>query len=119
MRLSDYKGRDALDVLADIMIPTSEIFGDKEVRKASKISKAAAVSVAIKQHPDEVIEILARLDNKAPEEYENEISLMTLPSRVLEVITDKELMAFFRSQSQTMEETSTGSATENTEASAK
>lgn len=113
MKISDYRGEEALDVLADILIPTTEILSDEAVRKASKVSKVAAVSMAIKNHKEQVIEILARLDGESPEEYVNKISLVTLPARAFELITDKELIAFFQSQSQMTGETSYGSATEN------
>lgn len=120
MKFSDYKGEQALDVLADMIEPASEIFGDEEIRKymrgdgAEKRELGKAARLAIKNHKNAVIELLAALEQEKPEEYVKKISVLTLPVKFLEIISDKELLDFFRSQGQTTEETSFGSATENT-----
>ena len=126
MKLSDYKGEEALDVLADIIEPITFILADKDIQKmkeeAEKNKKPlpmiSYVKPAIKNHKAEIIQILARLENQTPEEYKETLSLATLPVQVLEFINDPEIQKLFISQSQTLTEASasSGSATENTEA---
>lgn len=118
MRLSDYKGEEALDVLADIIEPLTIILTDKEIQDLSK-EKAAPIKYvkpALKNHKSEVIGILARLENKPVEEFEKEVTIFTLPKLVLEFINDSEVQSLFRSQGQVTPLASSGSAMENTEA---
>lgn len=126
MKLSDYKGEEALDVLADIIEPLTYILADEDIQKmrreAQENKKAlpmiSYVKPAIKNHKPEIIQVLARLNNQTPEEYIKDLSLATLPLQVLEFINDPEIQKFFTSQSQnpTRQSASSGSASENTEA---
>ena len=126
MKLSDFKGEEALDVLADIIEPITFILADKDIQKmkeeAEKKKKPlpmiSYVKPAIKNHKKEIIQILARLQNQTPEEYEETLSLATLPLQVLDFLNDPEIQKLFISQSQTLQEASasSGSVTENTEA---
>ena len=113
MKLSEIKGEAALDALADLIEPVSEIITDAEfVRLArSDAPKMTLVKTAIKSHKKAIIEILAVLDGKDPETYE--VSILTLPMKLLEVFNDPEVISLFQSQGQ--EQTSSGSAMENTE----
>lgn len=126
MRLSDFKGEEALDVLADIIEPITYILADKDIQKMRKeaaeekkaLPMISYVKPAIKNHKTEIIQILSRLNNQTPEEYEENLSLATLPVHVLELINDPEIQKLFISQSQTSAEqlASSGSVSENTEA---
>lgn len=126
MRLSDFKGEEALDVLADIIEPMTFILADEEIQKmrkeAAEKKKAVPyikfVAPAIKNHKAEIIQVLARLQNQTVEEYKADLSLATLPMQVLEFINDPEIQKFFTSQSQSPEtqSASSGSVTESTEA---
>ena len=121
MKLSDYKGEEALDVLADIIEPLAMIISDKEIQELSKQKNVPAVRFikpAIKNHKRELIQVLARLENQPVEEYEKTITIFTLPSQVLDLINDPEVQSLFRSQgkSQVTQLASSSSATENTEA---
>lgn len=121
MRLSDFKGEEALDVLADIIEPLTAIFADEEFQKLTKQKGTPAVKFVkpmIKNHKKELIEVLARLENKPVEEYKQEMTLMSLPLQVLQFINDPEIQNLFHSQSQKEQKpsASTGSAPENTEA---
>ena len=122
MRLSDYKGEEALDVLADIIEPLTYILSDDEIQQLQKSEVPQPiikfVKPAIKNHKKELIQILARLNNEAPEEYEQKVNLITLPMQVLELINDPEIQSLFQSQSQIQLTplASSGSVTENTEA---
>lgn len=123
MRLSEFKGEDALDVLADIIEPVSEIVGDEEIKKAisgegNKTKIASIVKLALKKHKHAVLEVLARCENKSYEEYVETVSVFTLPLKALEIFNDKELVSFFQSQLGMNPDGSFGSATENTTAEA-
>lgn len=100
MKLSDFKGEEAIEVLADIIEPISNIATDEQVKEAFRANSKMKVAQAIlRNHPKEIIEVLARLDNKTVEEYE--VTLFTLPMKLLEILNDKELTSLFQSQEQT------------------
>lgn len=116
MKLTDYKNEDALDLLADILDPISEILTDPEIIKmvkAEKTDKIKAVQYLLKQHQKPIIKIMARLDSVPVEQYE--VNILSIPKKLLEIMNDKELIDFFRSQGQMMASGSFGSVTENTE----
>lgn len=103
MRLSDIKGEEALDVLADIIEPMALILADEDVQKLSKqknVNALAYVKPMIKNHKKEVIEILARLENEEPEEYAKKVTLLTLPMKIVDFINDPEVQSLFHSQEQ-------------------
>lgn len=121
MKLSDVKGEKALDMLADLIDPASEIMADKEIKAvfqtrgkkgAEKPPKMRAVKLALKKHKGAVMEILAALEGKDPDTYAKEVNILTLPMKLLDILNDKELMGLFTSQGQSPE--AFGSATENT-----
>lgn len=123
MRLSDYKGEEALDVLADIIEPLSNIITDDDIQRMAKEKDTpvlAMVKPAIKNHKKDLIAILARLENLPVEEYEETMTLITLPKQVLELLNDPEVQSLFQSQgeSEMISSASSSSAMENTEASA-
>lgn len=93
MKLSDIKGERALDVLADIMEPISEIITDEAVRAAMAESKIKGIALAIKTHKKAVVEIMATLDGEDPETYEYDF--LTLPHKVLELLTDDAVQSLF------------------------
>lgn len=112
-----YKGEQSLDILVEIMEPAAAIMADKEVAKLAK-KKAPVIKIvkaAIKNHKKEVIEVLAALEGETPEEYAEKMNLLTVPKKLLEILNDPELMAFFTSQGENTKTSST-SATGNTEA---
>ena len=123
MRLSDYKGEEALDVLADIIEPLANIITDEEIQEMAKKDNTpvlAMVKPAIKNHKKDLIEILARLENQPVKEYEKTMNLLTLPKQVMELLNDPEVQSLFSSQgkSEITSLASSSSAMENTEASA-
>jgi hypothetical protein len=114
MKLSEIKGEQALDVLADIIEPASEIMSDKLVSAAAKSGQQVkAIKLAIKGHKRALIEIMAALDGAEVDEYE--VNVLTLPAKLLEILNDPMVMSLFTSQGQKTEKTSSGSATENIE----
>lgn len=114
MKLSDLKGEAAIDALADIIEPATEIMTDVHFVKAIRDdNKMKAVQLALRNHKKAIIAIMAATEGKKPSEYE--VNLLTLPKKLLEIFNDPELVSLFQSQGQTV--TSSGSATENIEAS--
>lgn len=117
MRLSDIKGEAAIDAVADLIDPVSEIAGDKKIVELFRSGqRLKAISGALKGHRRAVIEILAILNQKTPEVYMNEITLASLPMQALDILNDPELAVLFTDAVET-EKTSSTPATENTEAS--
>lgn len=123
MKLSEYRGDDALEVLAELLEPAVEILADADIaaawrdknpNKTRGQKQLKAVSIAIKKHKEAVIAILAALDHETPDEYREKINVVTLPKKLLEVLNDKDLRNFFTSQEQTKVEPS-GSASASTE----
>ena len=114
-KLSEYKGDDALDLLADLLEPASEIIGDPEVKEMfqSKEPMLKTVKIIIKNHKKAVTEILAYLDGEDPETYEP--GFLTLPIKLLEILNDRELLSVFLLQAQNSGEDISGSVMENIE----
>lgn len=97
MKLSEIKGEAALDFLADIIEPATEIMTDPNMKVLIKAkNKGAIIKSLIKDHKKSIIEILAALDGVPVEEYQ--VNVLTLPIKLLELLNDKELMSFFTSQ---------------------
>lgn len=111
MRLSEITGDKALEVVADLIEPVSEIVTDTEVsellRKDEKISACKRI---LKFHQSAVIEILAVLEGENPEDYKSKVNVLTLPRKLIDIINDRALMELFRLPSQKMEGESYGSA---------
>jgi hypothetical protein len=120
MRLSEFKGEEALDVLADIIEPITMIMTDKEIYELAKnqAQPIQYISPMIKNHKPELIQILARLDNKTVEEYNKTLTLISLPKQILEMINDPEVQNLFQLQEENpaIPSASSSPATENTEA---
>lgn len=123
--LSDLKGEEALDVLADIIEPLAQVFADADIQKLQKAQKEGKkiapieyIKIALKNHKEEVFYILSRVENVPVDEYKETVNIMTLPLQILSVANDPMVKSLFQSQSQTSITSlaSSGSATTNTEA---
>lgn len=116
MKISDFKNEDALDLLADIIDPTSRILTDIEVQNAIKgnCTRMHLVKLIIKKHKSDILEILARLDGKDPKDYS--CDLISLTKSILDLLNDEVIVDFFKSQGQMMVSGSSTPATENIEA---
>ena len=114
-KLIEFRGEEALDVLADLIDPCVEIFSDKKLVSLLRgKNKAEAAKVAIRGHKKSILEIMALLDGEDPETYSPR--LLDLPVKLLELLNDKELVDLFSLQGQELNKTNSGSASENTEA---
>lgn len=97
MKLSEIRGEEALDVLADMIEPASEIMSDPNIKKLVEAkNRPALIKTLIKDHKKSIIEILAIIDGVPAEEYN--VNVFTLPLKLLELLNDKELVSFFTSQ---------------------
>lgn len=94
-KLSEIKGEEAIDVLAEILVPITEISNDEEVRAGFETNVAKCVSIALKKYKKEVIEVVSCINGKSVEETLEEIDLLTLPVYILEVLNEPAIQSLF------------------------
>lgn len=97
MKLSDFKGEEAIDVLAEITEPLANILCDKEIKELAekKAIPAKYVKPALKNHKEDVIYILAVLNRKTVEDFKEELNLLNLPIMLIELINDEQVQNLF------------------------
>lgn len=111
-KLSDYTGEEAIELWADILGPAAKILSDKEIAKKYRSQSVIdTVKYILKNHKQEAVEILLRIDDTP-------IDAINIVSRILNLINEikdrEEVKDFFGSAEQeTMANVSSGSATEN------
>ena len=66
-KLSEVKGEEALDVLAEILEPIVTIINDEEVKAGFETNVAKSVSVALKKYKTEILQIFASINGKSVE----------------------------------------------------
>lgn len=114
MKISEIKGEDALDALAEMMEPAIEIMGDNKIAMCLKSGQnLKAIKFMLQNHKQAVLKIFAILDGEDFATYSP--SLLSLPKKLLEIVNDEEIIELFTSQSQNTEEERFGSATVNIE----
>lgn len=113
MKLSEYQGEAALDILADLIEPAGEIMTDKEIGDVFKKNRFMAIGLAIKNHKKAVMQIMATMDGVPVEEYK--CNVFTLPVKILEMLNDPDIVQLFTYQGQTGDANSSGSASANIE----
>lgn len=94
-KLSEIKGEEALDVLAEILEPIVTIINDEEVRAGFETNVAKSVSVALKKYKTEILEIFASINGKSVEETCEEIDILSLPSYIVEILNEPEIQRLF------------------------
>ena len=93
-KLSEIKGEEALDVLAEIIEPAAEIFTDENVKKALKSeSRIKAAKIILKDHKKAILALMATLEETPVEEYKP--TLLALPALIIGVLNDPELQSLF------------------------
>ena len=113
-KLGEVKGEDALDLMADLLLPFSEISADEKLVKLLRSKKLVqAISLALKTHKESVYEILNCL---LEEGDAKDLSAIEIPVILLDILNDAELVNLFQSQEQSLEDASSVPAPENTEA---
>lgn len=118
MRLSDIKGEAALDAIADLIEPITEILSDSSIEASYRDpnqNNAQLISLIIKNHKQAVIDILAILDGENPDEYVKKINLFTVPVKLMEIINDPEMKSLFPLQARQKTSESFGPAMVNTQ----
>lgn len=105
MKISEYKGEEAIDLLADLIAPATRILSNPQLALAVKNgkNKLEIARLIMKADKKATMEILALLAGVPVDEYE-----CTVPSilkQLLEILSDEDLMSFFTSQAQMMEQT--------------
>ena len=114
MKLREIKNERAIELLADMFDPIMEIASDDKVVSAARSdNKILMVKVILKEHSRAVFELMAMTEGVPVEDYE--CNVMTLPAKLVELFNQPEFEFLFQSQGQKTENTSFGSATENTE----
>lgn len=100
MKLSELKNEEALDAVAELIEPITEICKDEETLKElraiakEKEPPVKLIKPLISKHKREIITILAILDRKDPATYE--VSFLTLPKKLIELFNDPELQSLFQ-----------------------
>lgn len=114
MKLSQIKDADAIDLLAEIIVPAQKMLADEKFAKMyrSNTPYILLVQYLLKEHKQSVIEILACMNRKSVADYH--FNIITLTKDLLELLNDEELVTVFQSQGQKKQGESFGSATENT-----
>ena len=117
MKITEYRGDDALDLFVDILDPVSNIISDKTFELLIKTCKdrKKIIKYVLKQHKKDIMQIMARLDNEEYEEYVKKVNIFTFPKKLMELFEDRELLDFFASQGLMMGNEFSGSVTGNTE----
>lgn len=116
MKISDFKGKNAIEFIGDIIEPVSKIFSDEIVRgffSKNADNKSAIAKHICKEYATETIEVLAAMQGVTPEEYEG--NPFTIMMQIFEIMNDPDLMSVFISPEQKTEKKSSGSVTANTE----
>ena len=121
MKLSEIKGTDAIDVIADILDPITVIMADKEIKAlATQTPRPPAITMAriiLKNQKAAILEILARLNGEDPKTFNP--SLIKLPFMLMELIKeiseDEDLASLFRGQPQMSSSVSSGAVMPTTE----
>lgn len=113
MKLSERKGEEVLDIIADLIDPVcaiahdaGELFGPVEVPDGASGSKVLlarvrkAVPGIIRKHKGELITILATVNGVSEDEYKANLTVPQLIKDAYDLLTDKELVPFFGSSSE-------------------
>jgi len=133
MRLSDIKGDRTLEVIADIIDPIANIAEDDEAASMFKREKLPegmtpkkfllkrarkAAPALLKGHKTDIIAILSTIEGTSPEEYSGALNMVKLLKDFVELMTDEAFTTLFISAQNEGAGKPSGSAPENTGASA-
>lgn len=115
LKLSEIKGERALEVIAEIIDPVSDLVKDKGFKAVCDTGdKLGVVKYLLKNHGKNVLKILALINDEDPDTYEP--TIIQLPKMVLELFEDPDITELFGLQDRTTVLASTDLATENIEA---
>lgn len=112
MKLSDIKGADVFDVIADCIVPVTNIAADEkamalfkkqvvpegtDVRAVAIKRLAAGVPPLMRDHKDDLVAILAAVNLTPVDEYAKELTLGKLITDLADLIGDPMFADFFTS----------------------
>lgn len=112
MRLSEFKDEKAIEVVAKLLEPISEIAANAKNAQGKGKNVAAFASALLQNNPKEVLAMLAILDGQDPAGYH--CTAASVFADVFDMLNDPELMQLFGLRSGNT--ASSGSASENIEA---
>lgn len=111
MRLRDFKGTKGIEVVGRLLVPITQILGNPENKQdIASENPIVQVSAFFRNNPEEVLEVLAIMDDKDPKTYN--ITAQDALAKLLSWFDDPELLGLFGLQGQNL--TSSGSATTTT-----
>lgn len=116
MRISEFEGEAALDLIADLIEPIATILADPKITQMrSENNNYARIAAAmIKTHKTEVMQILAAMDGVPVAEYR--CTPIKALQQLMDLLSDEELAPFLDFAPSKAEPNSSGSATANTAA---
>lgn len=109
MRLSDIKGEETFEVLADLVEPIISIAQDDAAARMFQREKCpkgmtprdfalekikVGLPTLLRGHKDDLIVIIATLKRIPPEQYASEVGLASLAKDVLELASDEDFLGF-------------------------
>lgn len=124
MKLSEYRGDEAILIMADLLVPVSIVLGNKETKEFFQKNPPTldCAQYLLKKFPHEVLQMIA-IVNKVDisvesnlENFKQSIGVVRLFQEVVSLLNDPDIQSLFISQRLSKEETSSISAMENTEA---
>lgn len=93
-KLSEIKGEEALDVIAEILVPITAIANDDEVKEGFETNVAKCISIMLKKYKAEVMHILAVVDGKKVEDLDFDI--LELTGSLVELLNEPAVQSLFR-----------------------
>ena len=99
MKLSEIKGDKALEVIADIMEPISNLISDSKFKKMfenrEKEPIVKKIPEIIKEHKSDIYKMLAVLDGVSVEKYKAETSVIKILKDFTDMIMDESVQKLF------------------------
>lgn len=115
-KLSDFKGREAMTVATKVTRVIMAILADERNRTVKEGTPHWELFMTLAENnPDEMTEILAIMNEKTVEEYENECDGNRVMADLLSLASDPLIIGLFISRGQKGDAISSVSRSENTE----
>ena len=93
-KLSEIKGEEALDVIAEILVHITAIANDDEVKEGFETNVAKCISIMLKKYKTEVMHILAVVDGKKVEDLDFDI--LELTGSLVELLNEPAVQSLFQ-----------------------
>lgn len=114
MKLSEFKNEEAIELLADLIEPSTKIMANPKLANMVRKGKSKPIDIVrimLKDSPKECLEVLNITEGVKVKDW----NIFTITQKLIELISDEDLKSFFFSQSQMNSSENFGSAMENTE----